>query len=37
MHRILLLGTGGIAGHHVEEFAEIPGCSIVACVDQVPG
>ncbi|ARP63592.1 oxidoreductase [Mesorhizobium sp. WSM1497] len=37
MHRILLLGTGGIAGHHVEEFAGIPGCSIVACVDQVPG
>lgn len=37
MHRILLLGTGGIAGHHVEEFAGIPGCSIVACVDQMPG
>lgn len=36
-HRLLLLGTGGIAGHHVEEFAEVPGCSIVACVDQVPG
>ncbi|RVA04326.1 gfo/Idh/MocA family oxidoreductase, partial [Mesorhizobium sp. M7A.F.Ca.CA.002.05.1.1] len=35
MHRILLLGTGGIAGHHVDEFAGIPGCSIVACVDQV--
>ncbi|PWJ93922.1 MULTISPECIES: hypothetical protein [Mesorhizobium] len=30
MHRILLLGTGGIAGHHVEEFAGIPGCSIGA-------
>ncbi|MFC3325387.1 Gfo/Idh/MocA family protein [Mesorhizobium cantuariense] len=37
MHRLLLLGTGGIAGHHVEEFAGIAGCSIVACVDQVPG
>ncbi|MCZ8544324.1 Gfo/Idh/MocA family oxidoreductase [Mesorhizobium qingshengii] len=37
MHRLLLLGTGGIAGHHVEEFAKIPGCAIVACVDQVPG
>jgi len=37
MHRLLLLGTGGIAGHHVEEFAAIPGCTIVACVDQVPG
>ncbi|TPJ53427.1 MULTISPECIES: Gfo/Idh/MocA family oxidoreductase [unclassified Mesorhizobium] len=36
-HRLLLLGTGGIAGHHVEEFARIPGCTIVACVDQVPG
>ncbi|TPM32985.1 Gfo/Idh/MocA family oxidoreductase [Mesorhizobium sp. B2-3-5] len=36
-HRLLLLGTGGIAGHHVEEFAAIPGCTIVACVDQVPG
>jgi predicted dehydrogenase len=37
MHRLLLLGTGGIAGHHVEEFAKIPGCAIVACVDQAPG
>jgi predicted dehydrogenase len=36
-HRLLLLGTGGIAGHHVEEFAAISNCSIVACVDQVPG
>ena len=37
VHRILLLGTGGIAGHHVEEFAKIPECRIVACVDQLPG
>ncbi|PBC21570.1 Gfo/Idh/MocA family oxidoreductase [Mesorhizobium sp. WSM4310] len=37
MHRLLLLGTGWIAGHHIEEFAKVPGCSIVACVDQLPG
>ena len=37
MHRLLLLGTGGIAGHHVEEFGNIPECRIVACVDQAPG
>ena len=37
MHRLLLLGTGGIAGHHVTEFAAIPECEIVACVDLLPG
>ena len=37
MNRLLLLGTGGIAGTHVEEFAKIPECEIVACVDLVPG
>ena len=37
MQRLLLLGTGGIAAHHVEEFAKIPECGIVACVDPVPG
>lgn len=37
MHRLLLLGTGGIASHHVAEFATIPECTIVACVDRVPG
>jgi len=37
MKRLLLLGTGGIAGHHVTEFAAIPECGIVACVDQLPG
>lgn len=37
MHRLLLLGTGGIAAHHVAEFAAIPGCRIVACVDRAPG
>ncbi len=37
MNRLLLLGTGGIAGAHVEEFAGIPECVIVACVDLVPG
>ena len=36
-HRLLLLGTGNIAGHHVEEFAEVPECGIVACADPVPG
>jgi predicted dehydrogenase len=37
MHRLLLLGTGGIATHHVERFAAIDTCRIVACVDPVPG
>lgn len=37
MKRLLLLGTGGIAAHHVQEFAAIPECGIVACVDLVPG
>ncbi len=37
MIRLLLLGTGGIAGTHVEEFAVVPECEIVACVDLVPG
>lgn len=35
--RILLLGTGGIAAHHVAEFAAVPECRIVACADAVPG
>ena len=37
MKRLLLLGTGGIAAHHLEEFAAIPECDIVACVDRLPG
>ncbi len=37
MQRLLLLGTGGIAGMHVEEFGKIPECEIVACVDVMPG
>jgi len=37
MHRILLLGTGGIAGQHLEEFGAVPECTFVACVDAVPG
>jgi predicted dehydrogenase len=37
MPKLLLLGTGGIAGHHIAEFAEIPECWIVGCVDRVPG
>lgn len=37
MKRLLLLGTGGIAAHHVEEFGQIPECEIVGCVDRMPG
>jgi predicted dehydrogenase len=37
MKRLLLLGTGGIAAHHVEEFGQIPDCEIVGCVDRMPG
>src|SRR5688500_13814795 len=37
MRRLLLLGTGVIAAHHMAEFAGIPECAIVACVDLVPG
>jgi predicted dehydrogenase len=37
MAKLLLLGTGGIAGHHIAEFADIPECRIVGCVDRVPG
>ena len=37
MKRLLLLGTGSIAAHHVAEFASIPECEIVACVDLLPG
>ena len=37
MAKLLLLGTGGIAGHHIAEFAAIPECKIVACVDALPG
>ncbi len=37
MNRLLLLGTGGIAGSHVAEFAKIAECRIVACVDLAPG
>jgi predicted dehydrogenase len=35
--KLLLLGTGGIAVHHVDQFAQVPECKIVACVDAVPG
>ncbi|MBX3583646.1 MAG: Gfo/Idh/MocA family oxidoreductase [Rhizobiaceae bacterium] len=35
--RLLLLGTGGIAAHHVEEFAAISECEIVACADAIAG
>ncbi len=35
--KLLLLGTGGIAVHHADQFAQTPKCRIVACVDAVPG
>jgi predicted dehydrogenase len=31
--RLLLLGTGSIAGHHAQRFALLPGCELVAAVD----
>lgn len=37
MHRLLLLGTGGIASQHIEEFGKVESCKIVACADAVPG
>lgn len=37
MQRLLLLGTGGIAGQHMEEFGKVPECRIVACADALPG
>lgn len=37
MRRLLLLGTGGIAGQHVSEFGAVEGCRIVACADALPG
>ncbi len=37
MPRLLLLGTGLIAAPHVAEFAAVPECAIVACVDRLPG
>ena len=37
MKKILLLGTGGIAGQHITEFGLVPECGIVACVDAAPG
>jgi predicted dehydrogenase len=37
LKKLLLLGTGGIAGNHVADIAAIPECEIVACVDSLPG
>ncbi len=37
MRRLLLLGTGGIAGQHMEEFGQLSECRIVACADALPG
>lgn len=34
--RLLVLGTGGMARHHVENFAAIPGVQVVAGVDRRP-
>jgi predicted dehydrogenase len=34
--RILILGTGGMAGNHAEAFAAIPGVSLVGGVDTRP-
>jgi predicted dehydrogenase len=36
MVRLLILGTGGMAGNHAEAFAAIPGVEIVAGVDTRP-
>ncbi len=30
---LLILGTGGMAGRHLEQFSAIPGCTIVAACD----
>jgi predicted dehydrogenase len=32
--RLLILGTGSIARHHAERFAQMPGCQLVAAVDS---
>ncbi len=34
--RLLIVGTGGMARHHAEHFAKIPGVSLVAGVDTRP-
>jgi predicted dehydrogenase len=34
--RLLVLGTGGMAGNHAEAFAAIPGVTLVAGVDRRP-
>ncbi len=36
MVRLLILGTGGMAGNHAEAFAAIPGVEVVAGVDTRP-
>lgn len=36
MQRLLILGTGDMARTHATAFAEIPGCKIVAAVDNNP-
>ncbi len=34
--RLMILGTGGMAGNHAEHFAKIPGVTLVAGVDTRP-
>jgi predicted dehydrogenase len=34
--RILIIGTGGMANNHAEQFAAIPGVSLVGGVDTRP-
>ena len=36
MKRLLLLGAGQMAGQHVNEFASLADCQIVACADPAP-
>jgi predicted dehydrogenase len=31
--RLAIIGTGGMANQHAKRYAEIPGCTVVACVD----
>jgi predicted dehydrogenase len=36
MIRLAIIGTGGIANHHAQQFAKVPGCKIVAGCDVEP-
>ncbi len=37
MIRLAIIGTGGMANAHVQSFAAIKDCKVVACCDIVPG